>query len=91
MIGRRLIEEREVVKGSRKKKVYQATDKGNRFLGIYCDGLILLHGEAFLQGDVNLAGAYLLEYCRKNKVTLRSKVSKSSEALESDKTLGAAS
>lgn len=81
MIGRHLIAEREIAKDSKKKTVvYQATEKGNRFLGIYCDGLILLHGEGFLQSNSNLAGAYLLQYCRKNKLILGSKLSKSLNA-----------
>ena len=81
MIGRHLIAEREIAKDSKKKTiVYQATEKGNRFLGIYCDGLILLHGEGFLQNNSNLAGAYLLQYCRKNKLILGSKSSKSLNA-----------
>ncbi len=91
MIGRRLVEEREVAKGSKKKMVYQATEKGNKFLGIYCEGLVLLHGDAFLQNNGNLAGAYLLEYCRKNKVTLRSRLSKPIRTtVESDRELRAA-
>ncbi len=88
MIGRHLVEEREEAKGSKKKMVYQATEKGNKFLGIYCEGLVLLHGEAFLQKNGNLAGAYLLEYCRKNKVTLRSRLSKPIKTnVESDREL----
>jgi predicted transcriptional regulator len=77
MIGRHLIEEHETTKDSKKTLVYQATEKGNRFLGIYCDGLILLHGEDFLQNKSNLARAYLFQYCRKNKLTLGSRLSKS--------------
>jgi len=82
MIGRHLIEEREITKGTKKKtSVFQATEKGNKFLGIYCEGLILLHGKAFLQNKGNLAGAYLLEYCRKNKLTLGSKVPESVDTM----------
>jgi predicted transcriptional regulator len=90
MIGRHLIEEHETTKDSKKTIVYQATEKGNRFLGIYCDGLILLHGEDFLQNKSNLAGAYLLQYCRKNKLTLGSRLSKSLNAkIENERDLQA--
>lgn len=82
MIGRHLIGEREITKGTKKKtSVFQATEKGNKFLGIYCEGLILLHGKAFLQNKGNLAGAYLLEYCRKNKLTMGSKVPESVDTM----------
>ena len=78
MIGSCLIEKRELAKGAKKSTlVYQATEKGNRFLELYCGNLMLLHGEHFLENNGNLADAYLLQYCRKNKLTLGSKLQKS--------------
>ncbi|HEX9261042.1 MAG TPA: winged helix-turn-helix domain-containing protein [Candidatus Bathyarchaeia archaeon] len=78
MVGRHLIDKRDIAKGAKKKtSVYQATQKGNRFLELYCESLILLHGERFLENNVNLAEAYLLQYCRKNKLTLGLKGHKS--------------
>lgn len=77
MIGRHLIEKRDMARGTKKRTpVYKATEKGNRFLELYCESLILLHGERFLENNVNLSEAYLLQYCRKNKLTLGSKLHK---------------
>ena len=78
MISKRLIEKREVARGTKKKlTVYRTTEKGNRFLELYCESLILLHGEDFLQKNRDLAEAYLLQYCRKNKLTLSLNLHKS--------------
>ncbi len=78
MIGRHLIEERKISGGAKKGlAVYKATEKGTKFLELYCEGLILLHGESFLQENSNLAEAYLIQYCRKNKLPLDSKLEKS--------------
>ncbi len=78
MIGRHLIEERKISSGAKKGlAVYKATEKGTKFLELYCEGLILLHGENFLQENSNLAEAYLIQYCRKNKLPLDSKLEKS--------------
>lgn len=70
MIDSRLIEKHDV---ARRIPVYQAMEKGNRFLELYCEGLILLHGERFLDDNSNLAEAYLLQYSRKNKLPSGSK------------------
>ncbi len=78
MIGRHLIEERKISSGVKKGlAVYKATEKGTKFLELYCEGLILLHGENFLQENSNLAEAYLIQYCRKNKLPLDSTLEKS--------------
>jgi len=37
---------------------YQATEKGNSFLELYCRGLVLLHGERFLENNNYLAEIY---------------------------------
>ena len=68
MIGRRLVERLDVgVAGKRCVPFYQATEKGNMFLELYCEQLILLHGEHFLDSNSNLAEAYLIQYGRKNR------------------------
>ncbi len=78
MIGRHLIEERKISSGAKKGlAVYKATEKGSKFLELYCEGLILLHGENFLQENSNLAEAYLIQYCRKNKLPINSKLERS--------------
>lgn len=73
MLGRCLIEKHDA---AGRTPVYQASEKGNKFLELYCEGLIVLHGEGFLDNNSNLAEAYLLQYLRKNKSTTDSKQSK---------------
>ncbi len=78
MTRRGLVREHDVARRSdRKLLVYQATEKGNKFLELYCENLILLHGEHFLEYSDSLADAYLLQYCRKNRLTLGTKMRKS--------------
>ncbi len=69
MIGCHLIEEGENARAVNRKLLnYRATDKGNRFLDLYCRILMLLHGERLLKDNGSLADAYLRQYCRKNKL-----------------------
>ena len=78
MIGKGLVAEQDTARGTKKTVfVYQATKKGNKFLELYCENLVLLHGERFLDGNKDLAEAYLLQYCRKNKLILGSKLRQS--------------
>ncbi len=78
MISKRLIEKRDLPRGDKRTiSAYEATEKGNRFLELYCESLILLHGDSFLENNSSLADAYLLQYCRKNKLTLNMKLSRS--------------
>ena len=68
MTGRRLIEKLDTAGETEKRiQVYRATKRGNRFLELYCEQLVLLHGERFLEINGDLADAYLLQYCIKNK------------------------
>ncbi len=53
---------------NRKLLSYRATEKGNRFLNLYCESLILLHGEHLFNGNGGRANAYLRRYCMKNKL-----------------------
>ncbi len=50
---------------------FKATEKGNRFLELYCEGLVLLHGEGFLERNCTSAEAYMLQYYRKNRLNWR--------------------
>jgi len=69
MIGSGLIKQLDMAKGARKRTVvYQATERGNKFLELFCENLILLHGELFLESNSDLADAYLLQHCRKSKL-----------------------
>ncbi len=78
MISRRLIQKSNNVNGAKKKtEGYLATEKGLDFLRLYCRGLILLHGEDLLQYESDHAEAFLLQYCRENKMTLNSELHKS--------------
>jgi len=55
MIDRRLIEKYPTAgKEKRRMPVYQATEKGSRFLENYREGLILVYGEDFLENCSNL-------------------------------------
>ncbi len=74
MLKSRLISEQ--TKGIKKHNhtAYFATEKGNRFLQLYCANLLLLHGEHFIEKNRSLKDAYLLRYCMKNKATLNSKL-----------------
>ncbi len=78
LISRRLIEKSDNVNGMKKKtEGYIAAEKGLDFLRLYCRGLILLHGEDLLQYESDHAEAFLLQYCRENKMTLNSDLHKS--------------
>lgn len=69
MLGRRLIEKRDLIRGAeRTTQVYQATEKGNRFLELYCEILILLQGERFLENNSKLSEAYLLSILHKKQI-----------------------
>ncbi len=69
MIGCRLIEECKNGRAvNRRLLIYRATEKGNKFLNLYCESLILLHGELLFKGKSGLADAYLRRYCTKNKL-----------------------
>ena len=89
MIGRRLVEkcgEGEV--GKRCVPFYQATEKGNVFLELYCEQLVLLHGEHFLDYNSNLAEANLIQFYRKNRESLVQSYRKRTSAFASlEKTL----
>ncbi len=58
----------------RNRIVYQATEKGKRFLELYCEQLILLHGQHFLEINSGLADSYVMQYCRKNKLSPKLKI-----------------
>ena len=70
MINKHLIEKNEILKSMKKRvTVFQSTEKGNRFLELYCEQLIKLHGTRFLKNNENLAKAYLRQYYLKNRFT----------------------
>ncbi len=78
LISRRLIEKSDNINGAKKKtEGYLATEKGLDFLKLYCRGLILLHGGDLPQYESDHAEAFLLQYCRENKMTLHSDLHKS--------------
>ncbi len=84
LIGRHLVEKcdaGEVAK--RRTPFYQATEKGNMFLELYCEQLILIHGERFLDSNRNLAEAYITQYFRKNRRALVQNYRKRVAATES--------
>jgi predicted transcriptional regulator len=69
MIKTHLIKKSEMPKGMKKSMtVFQSTEKGKRFLKLYCEELIMLHGKRFLENNNNLAEAYLHQYCMKNRL-----------------------
>jgi predicted transcriptional regulator len=71
MLAKNLIEKQDVLRACQKSApIYLATEKGNKFLELYCEQLILLHGEGFLDCGNSLAGAYLIQYLRKNRPDL---------------------
>jgi len=64
MTDLRLIERHEEVEDTRKTSyVCHATEKGLRFLKIYCDLLRIMYGKNYVNKDENLAVA-CLQYCR---------------------------
>jgi predicted transcriptional regulator len=68
MINMHLIEKSEILKDMEKRMtVFQSTEKGDRFLKLYCEMLIMLHGQRFIEINNNLAEAYLHQYCLKNR------------------------
>ena len=68
MINKHLIEKSEILNSMKKRETrFQSTEKGNRFLKLYCEMLIMLHGKRFLEINNNLAEAYLNQYCLKNR------------------------
>ena len=70
MINKHLMKKSEMLKGMKKRKtVFQSTEKGNRFLELYCEQLIMLHGKLFLENNENPAKAYLQQYYLKNRFT----------------------
>lgn len=76
MINKHLIEKSETLKGMKKRvTVFQSTEKGNRFLELYCEQLVMLHGKRFLENNNNLAKAYLHQYCMKNRFAPSSRLS----------------
>ena len=59
MIRSNLVEKCDRAGGAQKRTSgYQATKKGNSFLELYYKGLILLHGERFLENNNYLAEIY---------------------------------
>jgi predicted transcriptional regulator len=70
MVNTQLIEKSEIVNGLKKRMtVFQSTEKGDRFLELYCEQLIILHEKHFLEKYDNLAEAYMHQYCLKNRFT----------------------
>jgi hypothetical protein len=70
MINKHLMKKSEMLKGIKKRKtVFQSTEKGNRFLELYCEQLIILHGKRFLENNENPAKVYLQQYYLKNRFT----------------------
>ena len=68
MINTQLIEKSEIINGLKKRMtVFKSTEKGDRFLKLYCEQLIILHGKRFLENNNNIAEAYLHQYCLKNR------------------------
>jgi predicted transcriptional regulator len=68
MINKHLIEKSQIQKSMKKRvTVFQSTEKGNKFLELYCKQLIILHGIRFLENNENLAKAYLNQYYLKNR------------------------
>jgi len=65
---------------NRNRTVYQATEKGNRFLKLYCEQLILLHGQHFLEINSAAADSYIIQYCRKNKLNPEYKIASTAGA-----------
>ena len=64
LLALRMIEKRELVlDAERNSYVYQATERGLSFLGVYCELLRLMHGDDFLTNANNLAVA-CLQYCK---------------------------
>ena len=71
LIGRHLVEKCDAEEMTEiRSPFYQATEKGNMFLELYCEQLILIHGERFLDGKSDLAEAYITQYFRKNRRAL---------------------
>ena len=71
MINKHLIEKSEILNSMKKRETrFQSTEKGNRFLELYCEQLIMLHGKHFLKNNKNLTKAYLHKYYLKNRFTL---------------------
>ena len=65
----RLIERHEKVEDNRKTSyVCQATEKGLRFLKIYCDLLRIMYGKNYMKRDENLAVA-CLQYLQRSRQT----------------------
>lgn len=76
MINNHLIEKSEKIEGMKKRvTAFQSTEKGNRFLELYCEQLVILHGKRFLENNNNLAKAYLHQYSVKNRVAPGSRLS----------------
>ena len=68
LINKHLIEKSEILNGMKKRMTaFQSTEKGKRFLELYCEQLIMLHGKRFLENNNNPAKAYLHQYCLKNR------------------------
>jgi predicted transcriptional regulator len=68
MINTQLIEKNEIINGLKKRiTFFQCTEKGDRFLELYCEQLIILHGKHFLDYYDNLVEAYMHQYCLKNR------------------------
>jgi predicted transcriptional regulator len=64
MLRLRLIEAcNETEKGSAKREVFRATERGLVFFRTYCELLRIIYGEDFLKIDRNLA-VTCLKYCR---------------------------
>lgn len=67
MIGIRMIEKQSPTEGLRKVSyICQATDKGLRFLKVYCELLRLMYGKDFSKHNDNLAIA-CLQYCKEDE------------------------
>lgn len=73
MIKAGLISNHTVIRGKKKRNypAYCATEKGNRFLELYCTNLLLLCENNTLED--NLGDKYLLQYFMNNRTTLISK------------------
>ena len=72
MIRSDLIERKKIFEDSGRTVIlYQATQKGLRFLEVYCELLSLIYGNKFVENKNNLAVA-CLEYCSEDESELAS-------------------
>lgn len=71
MLNSGLISNNILIRGKKKRNysAYITTEKGNRFLEVYCTNLLLLYEDNLQDSLIN---KHLLQYCMNNKTTLMS-------------------